>query len=462
MLTQKMIDVITSSDDPAALAQLATAGPSPAEDRVLSIYRDLLIRLATAAWNRPRPRASVASEGAQAADRQTRPPAGPGVVVQARLVLGWLLYGVLKLVRLVWPIKVVMLRTERIGHQAYNTYAFLHMHALSDDRDARLIAVCRPPANQALLDIHSRQVRVIPGTLPRRLVGSVLATGRRDVCEDATWYSEMHYPPFRLPEGQYLQLTAADEQRGRALRQSMGIPDEAWVVCVHSRDSAYLAERLPGRDWSHHDFRDCSIQNYIPAAKYLTGCGGYAVRMGQTVAEALPEGLPPQIIDYSRNFRSDFGDVYLAATARFFLGNTAGLFLIATAAGKPVALANFIPFEFLGPFREGDLFLPKLLWSREEKRFLTFREILDRGIGGWLDGREYVRAGLEPVENSAEEIGELAQEMHQRLDGTFVDTEENQALQRSFQGLFRPGHICHGTPVRVGAAFVRRHQELFR
>ena len=36
------------------------------------------------------------------------------------------------------------------------------------------------------------------------------------------------------------------------------------MVCVFARDSEYLNNVYPERDWSYHDFRDANIQNYLP------------------------------------------------------------------------------------------------------------------------------------------------------------------------------------------------------
>jgi putative glycosyltransferase (TIGR04372 family) len=54
----------------------------------------------------------------------------------------------------------------------------------------------------------------------------------------------------------------------------------------------------------------------------------------------------PMIIDYATKHRTDFGDAFLPGTCDFFLGNTAGLFLVSTIMSRPVAGANFVPFDF--------------------------------------------------------------------------------------------------------------------
>ena len=94
------------------------------------------------------------------------------------------------------------------------------------------------------------------------------------------------------------------------------------------------------------------------------------------------------------------------------------------------------------------------------KRFLTFQEMLKGGVGRYLRGEQYVQAGLEPIQNTAEEILDLAQEMNERIDGVFRCSEEDEKLQQQFQAIFKPHHHCYGTPVRIGAKFLRQNREL--
>ena len=103
---------------------------------------------------------------------------------------------------------------------------------------------------------------------------------------------------------------------------------------------------------------------------------------------------------------------------------------------RPVAYANSIPLEHAFTSTAKDLFIPKKLWLRKEHRFLTFREINSSGAGQFLRSEQYERLELEVIENTPEEITSLAVEMHERLDGTWQGTEEDDELQREFWAIF--------------------------
>jgi hypothetical protein len=123
----------------------------------------------------------------------------------------------------------------------------------------------------------------------------------------------------------FLSFTPEEEVRGKELLKNMGVTEDKPFVCFHSRDSAYLNEVYPTRDWSYHDYRDSKISNYMDAADELTHREYSAIRVGSIVAEKIGS-QNPNIIDYaSKNDRNDFADIYLAATCNFMICSETGL-----------------------------------------------------------------------------------------------------------------------------------------
>ncbi len=75
--------------------------------------------------------------------------------------------------------------------------------------------------------------------------------------------------------------------------------------------------------------------------------------------------------------------------------------------------------------------------------------------------RTLLNGDIEIVKNTAEEITEVVLEMNQRLDGTWIETDEDVELQRRFKELreSRPKWKTQ-QGVRIGAKFLRRYQHL--
>ena len=259
----------------------------------------------------------------------------------------------------------------------------------------------------------------------------------------------------------HLFFTPEEERLGREKLQAISIPDGVPFVCFHSIDPQYKSIQYPDRDFYPHSHRTSSVHNHVPAAEEMTRRGYYAVRMGAIVKEPL-NTANPMIVDYATKYRDDFLDIYLCAKCYFYIGDDSGLNRVATIFRRPLATVNQIPIEFVHTQGPNDLCIFKKLRLRKENRFLKFNEIFDRGIGNYMLAKQYEEAGIEPVENTPEEITALAVEMDERLKGTWRTTVEDEKLQERFWALFKPSiPERHGLiEARIGADFLRKNREL--
>ena len=117
------------------------------------------------------------------------------------------------------------------------------------------------------------------------------------------------------------------------------------------------------------------------------------------------------------------------------------------------------------------LFLPKLIYSGEKGRVLTFREALDMGLGHFFPRSPQQlelaeRMGLEILENTAEEIAEVSMEMHHRLNSEVRVSKEDEELQTRFMDILRSYPEVfrfeedNDRFVRMGANFLKAHADL--
>ena len=239
-----------------------------------------------------------------------------------------------------------------------------------------------------------------------------------------------------------LIFTEEEEERGRREMERIGIEGE--YVCFHSKDGEFLRETNPYIDWSYHDYRHTDLNITVNALD-----GFNAVRMG-----AVASKKADKVIDYAHDYRSDFMDIYLAGHCRFYIGTPGGIGALVQVFRIPSAFVNSIPMQRIRGGKD-DLFIPKKL--KRNGRFLTFREMADTP-GGYLYTKEY--RGMEIIENTVEEIRDLAEEMNGKLNGTWVSAEEDNELQERYWSVFNPEHVCYNTPARIGAKFLRGNKDL--
>jgi len=355
--------------------------------------------------------------------------------------------------------RVYRWRSWRIGHQAADLEVFLRRREMSPElKKQRVLIITENAANIQLLKMARRKLTIVHASLIVRLFDNLKkAYPNTAVLQILTgvWQTARPYLDYTKS---LLEFTEAEKKRGEKLLREIGVRDTNSFVCFHTRDKTYLQKATPELDFSYHDYRDCSIENYLLTAETLAKEGIWAIRVGAVVANPVFSS-EPRVIDYASRYRSDFGDIYLATHCKFFLGTNCGITSVPNSFNVPVAWANVTPFGEAA-WRHTDLFIPKKYFDLTLNRLLTFREIMDRGGDRWGFAKHYVEAKVQLVENSPEEICDLALEMNARIDGNWTPHVDDEKLQECFRALFGSSHASYGFTSKVGAAFLRKNRHL--
>ena len=279
----------------------------------------------------------------------------------------------------------------------------------------------------------------------------------------------------------HLEFTEAEEQYGRSALKELGVEPDSKFVCFYARDGAYINQNVPrmttlfGR-WDTTNWRNSSIENYLPAADQCTDQGYYAFRMGKWAEKPL-EHPNPKVIDYATHHHSDFLDVYLSARCQYFIGDVSGMTHLPSIFRTPMVLVNIMAFaEVIAAGGPNTVFVPKLYYSAKMGRLMSLTEVMSEPLLSRYPGKfdpdaqeYYDRIGLEILENTPEEISGAAAEMDQRLAGTFRPSEEELESQRRFSEIVRnhPEGLADGRQVfanherlTISSHFLNMHPEL--
>jgi putative glycosyltransferase (TIGR04372 family) len=366
----------------------------------------------------------------------------------------------LRLVRPLLLLRIGELSSQRIGHLTFEPDIYLcRVQAGQQPRALDVFFHSGPPCNAFLHTLLARRLRIWQWTAGLHAASRLLPGYEH---HEVPQYVGIHDDPdallSRLPAN--FALTPEEWARGDAECEALGVPPGARIVCFHFRDSAYLTEAYPHQDWSYHDFRDVDPENYRPMAEALAERGYYVLRFGSVVREPF-RSSHPRIIDYSTSGRrSDFLDLYLIARCHFMVATTAGPCAIAWLFRRPVAYVNVTPLLGLQAARVGDVFVPKRYRSRAWKRDMTFAEIYRSGAADFYRAELYKRAGIDLVENTAEEIRSAILELDDRLAGRWQQAPEDDELQERFQATFRdsnhPRHCLFSHSPRAAGKIVLR------
>jgi putative glycosyltransferase (TIGR04372 family) len=240
----------------------------------------------------------------------------------------------------------------------------------------------------------------------------------------------------------------------------IGIPLGSPYVCLIVRDSEYLADDK----WTYHAYRDSDIQSYVLAAEELTNLGFFVVRMGAKV-KAKMNSTNPRVIDYATNgSRSDFMDIYLGAKCSFCISTSTGWDAVPTIFRKPVLYVNLAPVGYLFSVSWVRLAIFKHHFSIVLNRNLTFEEIFANDLGLAFKSERFEQSKVLLIDNTPEEIRDVAVEMALRIKGTWNESIQDVESQQKFLSLFPKGlmtdlngkQLNTDSRSRIGSAFLRK------
>ena len=248
-----------------------------------------------------------------------------------------------------------------------------------------------------------------------------------------------------------LNFTVTEMAIGEKFLHKNNISNLEKFVCLNVRDSSFLAESenlawSKSRDWSYHKYRDSDISTYVAAAEALAEMGYTVFRMGAIVEKPL-YSKHPRVIDYATNgMRTEFLDIYLGAYCKFCVSTGSGWDSIPQIFRRASLYVNLVPIFSPECVVRDLLIYPKILQDDLTKDELGLDEIIERNVLGSFLPAEYADAGVAIRDMNSQELVEAVTEMAARVEGTFVETQEQKQMQAKLRGTFRTHPKLQLTP----------------
>lgn len=267
-----------------------------------------------------------------------------------------------------------------------------------------------------------------------------------------------------------LTLRKDELLRGYKLLEKINIPKNSDFVCIQNRDNIYLNhydkkhDELLNWDWSHHNYRNSNINNYLKAAENLVINGKFVIFTGLSEITSKKK-LPGKIIEYKKSkINCDFMDIFLASQCKFYICSDSGISTVPECFRKALVITNFPAVRRI-PLHVGivnSIYLLKKFYSKSQKRLLSFKEIMDIENNTIHFGSKKFKenySDIDILENSPEEIDEAAQEMEKRLNGIWTNEPGDAELQEKFWAINKLGKF-KSEKLLVGTMFLRKYQHL--
>jgi len=354
----------------------------------------------------------------------------PVILIMVYLISPWFL------------VRFQPLQSGRIGHFALNTELYCCERDMSinlPNKPYLDLFYFHDICNKQLAKMWKRELKVFP----RWLLNPIFKTNsffskffsilvRHEFSESMSNYRDVK--DLLKKSKPHVNFSSEEEIIGKEQLKKFGLSQDSKFICLNVRDEAYLKNYL-GKDWSYHDYRNAEIDDFILASEEITQRGYFVFRMGKKVKKPIKTSNS-MIIDYANSgMRSDFMDIYLGANCTFCLSTSAGFNSIVTIFRRPIASIT-VPLSFIETFVDNSLFITKHYYSKKKEKNLTLSEISFSNISCMLRTEEYEKRGIKLIDNTPEEIRDLALEMIGRLEGNWKFDETDNKLQEKFWSIY--------------------------
>ena len=233
-----------------------------------------------------------------------------------------------------------------------------------------------------------------------------------------------------------LNLTKNEIEKGESMLKKFGIPPKSKIICVSCRDSSYLRNKYPSKNFSYHSYRDNNIDNYVPAIKALIKEGFYVIRMGRVVKKKL-NIKNKKFIDYPFHpLKDDFMDFFFAYKCYFWIGGHAGLDNIAVTFRKPFLALNMAPISNLQISSKKTILCLKIHKNYSGKK-LSMNEIFKSPAMDCHHSEEFKKNKIKLEELKAHQIKDIVLETIKLMKNSWkIKNKNDLKLQKKFKKLF--------------------------
>ena len=326
--------------------------------------------------------------------------------------------------------------------------------------------------NKQLAKMWKRKLNFLSGYIldPISRVNKLLPGWKKHTIE--TLYNKQREIDNLFEKCKSIEFSKEEQIFGRNILKKFGLKDEDKFVCFAIRDGAYQLKKISARyrDWFYQDFRNYDIDRFLLAAEELTKRGYFVFRMG-VVAKKPFRSKNPKIIDYANSsLRSDFMDIYLGANCSFCVATNYGFDALPNIFGRPIVMLGQ-PLGDLRTNNENFLLMTKHHIYKKEKRRLTLSEIFSFGLAFAYDSKIFQDKGGDLVDNTPQEIKDLAVEMTEYVESNKKLNNSDEELQKTFKELYsynlkrfnlnkRESYALHGAiKSRFSTKFLRENRD---
>ena len=173
------------------------------------------------------------------------------------------------------------------------------------------------------------------------------------------------------------------------------------------------------------------------------------------------------VIDYPfMEEKSDFLDFFLSSKCNFCISTSLGFDAIPVMFRKPIFYTDVVPLNTIYTGVNNSINTLSLYYSNIEEKYLSMQELFDSNIHNFYENESYQTNKIKIVKTSPQDKVKYISEFIDRLNNTYIETEEEKYLQNNFWKIFQKNinfknkEIIHGNiSTKISSQFLKDNQD---
>ena len=256
-----------------------------------------------------------------------------------------------------------------------------------------------------------------------------------------------------------LSFSSKEKKKGFDFLRKIGLPENARFVCLHVRDGAYLDEKR----YHYHEYRNCDVENFKLACKFLADENIYVFRMGSKASKKISYANS-KIIDYATNgMRTDFLDIFLGSESLFWISTGSGIDNMSKLFRKPHLNVNQVPIGHIATYQKTSLIIFKHFFNKKTNDELNIEMLKQKDLCFATKKEEFENKDVIIRENNPNELETATKEMLLRVKNNFWEVwDETKSKQEIFWNKFPYQKKFHGKIVaNIGKEFLINNENFY-
>jgi putative glycosyltransferase (TIGR04372 family) len=349
------------------------------------------------------------------------------VKIFIKKIIGYILILILKTLKVVVVLRFARIYTSRIGHLSVN----IDLIISKEKKSIFFFSTDNFIANRYLLKIYKNTKRIFFFNLVDKIISCIRIVDLKSefILDIKDLQPEFNY---FFHKKNNIKIENNDTKFFYNFLKKNKISKQ--FICFHNRDSAFL-KKDNFNDNNSHDYRDFNFNVFIKSIKSLSK-NNSIVRIG-SIQDRINFKYK-NFFDRTNDSYNPKLDILFNYFAKYIVISGTGLAGVGSLFRKKIAYVNLIPFSLnqLSYCSPDSIILPKKIYSKILKRYLTFSEMNRLNFNVHNAKNFFEKQQLTIVNNSEKEIYLCVKEMEMRFNNSRLNNSQKVDLQKRFWSVF--------------------------